>query len=109
MCRLMKHDHAWSKCPNNPISKNCSCKPYTEIPVSERYENNFAKKAEKWSKEEKGEAKKKVSVKKEDLHAISNETKTLSVSIKDEKEFNIWIILNCLNHFLRILVIFFRA
>jgi hypothetical protein len=32
------------------------------------------------------------SVKKEDLHAISKETKTLSVSIKDEKEFNIWFI-----------------
>jgi hypothetical protein len=62
MCRLMKHDHAWSKCPNNPISKNCSCKPYTEIPVSERYENNFAKKAKKLAKEEK-EAKKKVSIK----------------------------------------------
>ncbi len=35
---------------------------YTEIPESERYENNFAKKAKKLAKEEK-EMKKKVSIK----------------------------------------------
>ena len=47
MCQLKNHNHARSKCPNNPISKNFSGKSYTEIPASERYENNFAKKAEK--------------------------------------------------------------
>ena len=29
MCRLKGHNHAWSKCPNNPISKNFSGKSYT--------------------------------------------------------------------------------
>jgi len=37
MCLLKNHDHAWSECPNNPISKNFSGKSYTEIPASERY------------------------------------------------------------------------
>jgi hypothetical protein len=62
MCRLKNHNHAWSECPNNLISKNFSGKLYTEIPASERYENNFAKKAEKLAKEEK-ETKKRVSIK----------------------------------------------
>ncbi len=62
MCRLKNHNHAWSECPNNPISKNFSGKSYTEIPASERYENNFAKKAEMLAKEEK-KTKKKVSIK----------------------------------------------
>jgi hypothetical protein len=29
MCRLKNHDHAWSKCPNNLISKNFAGKSYT--------------------------------------------------------------------------------
>jgi hypothetical protein len=45
---------------------------YTEIPASERYENDFAKKAEKLAKEEK-ETKKKVSIKngKESIHVMT--------------------------------------
>ncbi len=62
ICRRKNHNHAWSECPNNPISKNFSGKLYTEIPASERYENDFAKKAKKLAKEEK-ETKKKVSIK----------------------------------------------
>jgi hypothetical protein len=45
MCRLKNHDHAWSECSNNPISKNVAGKSYTEIPASERYANDFTKKA----------------------------------------------------------------
>jgi hypothetical protein len=72
MCRLKGHNHAWQDCPNNPISKNITGKSYTEIPASERYENDFAKKAEKLAKEEK-ETKKKVSIKngKKSLHFIT--------------------------------------
>ncbi len=62
MCWLKGHNHAWQDCPNNPISKNFAGKSYTEIPASKRYENNFAKKAEKLAKEEK-EMKKKVAIK----------------------------------------------
>jgi hypothetical protein len=36
MSRLKNHDHAWSKCPNKPISKNFSGKSYTENPASMR-------------------------------------------------------------------------
>jgi hypothetical protein len=57
MCRLKNHNHTWSKCLNNPISKNFSGKSNTEIQASERYENDFGKKAKKMAKEEK-EAKK---------------------------------------------------
>jgi hypothetical protein len=53
MCRLKIHDHAWSKCPNNPISNNFSGKLDTEISASERYQNNFTKKAEKIANAEK--------------------------------------------------------
>jgi hypothetical protein len=72
MCQLKNHNHAWSECPNNPISKNFSSKLYTEIPASERYENDFAKKAEKLAKEEK-ETKKKVSIKngEESIHVMT--------------------------------------
>ena len=80
MCRLKNHDHAWSECPNNPISKNFSGKSYTEIPASERYEKDFGKKAEKMVKEEK-ETKKTVSIKK-DLHAMTGRTRV--VKIDDE-------------------------
>ncbi len=44
------------------IPRQRESKSYTEIPASERYENNFAKKAEKLAKEEK-ERKTKVSIK----------------------------------------------
>ena len=57
---------------HNPISKNFSGKSYTEIPASERYENDFGKKAEKMAKEEK-ETKKTVSIKK-DLLVMTGET-----------------------------------
>jgi hypothetical protein len=80
MFRLKNHDHAWSECPNNPISKNFSGKSYTEIPASERYEKDFGKKAEKMAKEEK-ETKKTVSIKK-DLHAMTGRTSV--VKIDDE-------------------------
>ena len=80
MCWLQNHDHAWSECPNNPISKNFSCKSYTEIPASERYVNDFSKKAKKMASEEK-EAKKKSS-KSGNLHVIQ---KTLIVKIQDSK------------------------
>ncbi len=80
MCRLKNHNHAWSKCPNNSTSKNFSGKSYTEIPASERYENDFAKKAEKLAKEEK-ETKKKISTKNGDLHMIQ---KTPMVKIREE-------------------------
>ncbi len=80
MCWLKDHDHAWSECPNNPISKNFSGKSYTEIPASERYENNFGKKAKKMAKEEK-ETKKTVSIKK-DLHVMTG--KSPIVKIDDE-------------------------
>jgi len=83
MCRLKNHDHAWSECPNNPISKNFSGKSYTEIPASERYEKDFGKKAEKMAKEEK-ETKKTVSIKK-DLHAMTGRTPV--VKIDDEVSF----------------------
>ena len=83
MCRLKNHDHAWSECPNNPISKNFSGKSYTEIPASERYEKDFGKKAEKMAKEEK-ETKKTVSIKK-DLHAMTGRTRV--VKIDDEVSF----------------------
>ncbi len=72
MCWLKSHDHAWSKCPTNLISKNFSDKSYTEIPASERYENDFGKKAEKMTKEEK-ERKKTVSIRK-DLHVMTGKT-----------------------------------
>jgi hypothetical protein len=61
MCRLKNHDHAWSECPKNPISKN----------------------AEKMAKEEK-ETKKTVSIKK-DLHAMTGRTPV--VKIDDEVSF----------------------
>ena len=55
-------------------------KSYTEIPASERYENDFAKKAEKLAKEEK-ETKKKVSIKngKKSVHFM-----TPMVKIREE-------------------------
>ena len=85
MCRLKDHDHHWQDCPNNPVSKNFSGKSYTEIPASERYENDFAKKAERMAKEEK-EAKKKASVKKEgDLHVIQRKPGTPMVTIQEKK------------------------
>jgi hypothetical protein len=62
MCQLKNHKHTWNKCPNNPISKNISGKSYTEIPASERCENDFAKNAKTLAKEEK-ETKKKGSIK----------------------------------------------
>ncbi len=39
---------------NNPISKNFAGKLYTEVPASERYQNDFVKKAQikKIAKEE---------------------------------------------------------
>ena len=83
MCRLKNHDHAWSECPNNPISKNFSGKSYTEIPASERYKKDFGKKAEKMAKEEK-ETKKTISIKK-DLHAMTGRTPV--VKIDDEVSF----------------------
>jgi len=83
MCRLKIHDHAWSECPNNPISKNFSGKTYTEIPASERYEKEFGKKAKKMAKEEK-ETKKTVSIKK-DLHVMTGRTPI--VKIDDEVSF----------------------
>jgi len=82
---LKNHDHAWSECPNNPISKNFSGKSYTEIPASERYEKDFGKKAEKMANEEK-ETKKKVS---KDLHSTmgaSGNKKTPTVKIVDDEE-----------------------
>jgi hypothetical protein len=84
MCRLKNHDHAWSECPNNPISKNFSGKSYTEIPANERYESNFGKKAETMANEEK-ENKKKVS---KDLHSTmaSENKKTPNVKIVDFDE-----------------------
>ncbi len=36
---LKNHDHAWSKCLNNPISKNFCGMSYTDIPANKRYEN----------------------------------------------------------------------
>ena len=85
MCRLKDHDHPWQDCPNNPVSKNFSGKSYTEIPASERYENDFAKKAERMAKEEK-EAKKKASVKKEgDLHVVQRKPGTPMVTIQEKK------------------------
>jgi hypothetical protein len=72
MCRLKDHDHPWSECPNNWISKNFFGKSYTEIPASERYENDFGKKAKKMVKIEK-ETKKTVSIKK-DLHVMTGKT-----------------------------------
>jgi hypothetical protein len=77
--RIKNHDHAWSKCPNNPISKNFAGKLYTEIPASERYTNDFSKKAEKMASDEK-ETKKKSS-KSGDLHFIQ---KTPMVTIREE-------------------------
>ena len=53
MCRLKGRDHPWQDCPNNPILNNFSGKSYTEIPASERYENNVATKAKWMTKEEK--------------------------------------------------------
>jgi hypothetical protein len=85
MCPLKDHDNAWSKCPNNPISKNFSGKSYTEIPASERYENDFGKKAEKMAKEEK-EAKKTVSIKKDLYATTTSKNKTPMVTIVDNKE-----------------------
>jgi hypothetical protein len=79
MCRLKNHDHAWSKCPNNPISKNFAGKSYTEIPASERYTNDFSKKAEKMASDEKETQKK--SSKSGDLHFIQ---KTPMVTIQEE-------------------------
>jgi hypothetical protein len=81
MCQLKNHNHVWSKCPNNPNSLNFFGKTYTVIPGSKRYRNEFAKKAIS--------AKKKVSVKKEDLRAISKKTKTPKVRIKDEENFDL--------------------
>ncbi len=72
MCRLKDHDHAWSECPNIPISKNFPGNSYTEIPASERYENDFGKKAEKMAKEEK-KTKKTISIKK-DLHVMTGKS-----------------------------------
>ncbi len=81
MCRLKNHNHAWSECPNNPISKKFSDKLYTEIPASERYENDFTKKAKKLAKEEK-ETKKKVSIKNgKECHVM-----TPMVKIKHESD-----------------------
>jgi hypothetical protein len=83
MCWLKNHNHAWSECPNNPISKNFSGKSYTEIPASERYKNDFTKKAKKMAKEEK-EAKKKVSTKNGDCHMIQ---KTPMVKIQADLDY----------------------
>ncbi len=86
MCRLKDHDHPWQDCPNNPVSKNFSGKSYADIPASERYENDFAKKAERMAKEEK-EAKKKASVKKEgDLHVIQRKTGTHGHDSRKERK-----------------------
>jgi hypothetical protein len=79
MCRLKNHDHAWSKCPNNPISKYYSGKSYTEIPTSERFENDFAKKTKRMTKEKK-EAKKKVSSKNGDCLMIQKKTPMVRIS-----------------------------
>ena len=87
MCWLKDHDHAWSKFLNNPISKNFSGKSYTEIPASERYENDFGKKAKKMAKEEK-EAKKTVSIKKDLYATTTSKNKTPMVTIVDNKESN---------------------
>ena len=78
MCRLKNHDHTWSKCRNNPISKNFTGKLYTEIPASERNQQDFAKKAKKMPKDEK-ETQKKVSSSSGDLHIVQ---KTPIVKIK---------------------------
>ena len=64
MCRLKNHDHAWSECPNNPISKNFAGKSYTEIPASEIYPKDSSKNAEKMASDEK-ETKKKSSMSRE--------------------------------------------
>jgi hypothetical protein len=67
------HNHAWNKCPNNPISKNFAGKLYIEVPASKRYENNFVKKAQikNIAKEEK-EKKKRDSIKKDEVHYIDH-------------------------------------
>jgi len=87
MCRLKDHNQAWSKCPNNPISKNFSGKSYTEIPASERYENDFGKKAKKMAKEEK-DAKKTVSI--NDIYEQDsyghNQQGTDAVSLDDDDD-----------------------
>ena len=58
------------------IPRERESKSYTEITASERYENDFAKKAEKLAKEEK-ETKKKVSIKnsKESVHFMTSMVK----------------------------------
>ncbi len=80
MCRLKNHNHAWSECPNNPISKNFAGKSYTEIPVSERYNNDFTKKAEEMANHEK-KIKKKISTKNGNLHFIQ---KTPMIRIREK-------------------------
>ena len=54
---------------------------HIEIPASERYENDFGKKAEKMAKEEK-EAKKKVSIKNGECHVMTH-------MVKIEEEFDL--------------------
>jgi len=83
MCRLKNHDHAWSECPNNPISKNFSGKSYTEIPASERYTKDFSKNAEKMVSDEK-ETKKKSS-KSGDLYMMTQQKKTPIVRIDESQ------------------------
>ena len=78
MCRLKNHDHAWSECPNNPISKNFSGKSYTEIPASERYTKDFSK-----TSDEK-ETKKKSS-KGGDLNMIQSQRKSPIVRIDESQ------------------------
>ena len=53
MCWLKNHNHAWSKYPNNPASKNFSGNSYTEIPDSERYEKDFEISRRRWPKKKK--------------------------------------------------------
>ncbi len=78
MCRLKNHDHTWSECLNNPISRNFSGKSYTEIPASERYTKDFSK-----TSDEK-ETKKKSS-KGGDLNMIQSQGKTPVVGIEESQ------------------------
>jgi hypothetical protein len=70
MCWLKGHNHAWNKCPNNPISKNFPGKSYTEIPTSERYENNFWKESSDQEDSQWRKGNKKVSIKNGECHFI---------------------------------------
>jgi hypothetical protein len=69
--------------PKQPNFKELSGKSYTKIPAGKRYENNFVKKAQikKIAKEER-DIKKRVSIKKDELHSIDR-TDTQSVNSAD--------------------------